>query len=134
VYCANLGLTPVAQSWGADSHRLEVTPPLLPLLAAGHYYNRVWVITAGCLIWGVMTLGFSLAPDIRTAIAFWAVNGLGLSLVIPNVQVVCAAGVFFLVLPPCCCIMLALLPCLCTQPASAASCPQRAGVCAAGGL
>lgn len=23
---------------------------------AGYYYNRVWVIAAGCLLWGVMTV------------------------------------------------------------------------------
>ena len=54
---------------------------------AGHYYNRVWVITGGCLIWGCMTLGFSMAPTIQAATLFWAVNGFGMSLAIPNVQV-----------------------------------------------
>lgn len=54
---------------------------------AGHHYNRIWVITVGCLIWGLMTLGFSVSGSLPVAIAFWAVNGLGLSLVIPNVQV-----------------------------------------------
>ena len=54
---------------------------------AGHYGNRIWVITAGCLVWGVMTLGFSVSRSLREAIFFWAINGLGLSLVIPNVQV-----------------------------------------------
>ena len=54
---------------------------------AGHYGNRIWVITAGCLVWGVMTLGFSASRSLRAATCFWAINGLGLSLVIPNVQV-----------------------------------------------
>ena len=45
------------------------------------------MITAGCLVWGVMTLGFSVSRSLREAIFFWAINGLGLSLVIPNVQV-----------------------------------------------
>ena len=57
----------------------------------------------GCLIWGCMTLGFSLAPNIHVAIAFWAVNGLGLSLVIPNVQV-------RLVMLPCSCTLFLLGP------------------------
>ncbi|CAK0781097.1 hypothetical protein CVIRNUC_005284 [Coccomyxa viridis] len=56
----------------------------------GHYGNRIWVITAGCLVWGVMTLGFSVSRSLREAIFFWAINGLGLSLVIPNVQSVTA--------------------------------------------
>lgn len=30
------------------------------LLFTGHNFNRVWVITGGCLLWGVMTGGFSL--------------------------------------------------------------------------
>ncbi len=34
-----------------------------------------------------MTVGFSISSTLREAIFFWAVNGLGLSLVIPNVQV-----------------------------------------------
>ena len=45
------------------------------------------MITVGCLLWGVMTLGFSISRTLREAIFFWAINGLGLSLVIPNVQV-----------------------------------------------
>ena len=45
------------------------------------------MITVGCLIWGVMTVGFSISSSLREAIFFWAINGLGLSLVIPNVQV-----------------------------------------------
>ncbi|CAL5221386.1 g3569 [Coccomyxa viridis] len=56
----------------------------------GHYGNRIWVITVGCLIWGVMTVGFSISSSLREAIFFWAINGLGLSLVIPNVQSVTA--------------------------------------------
>lgn len=57
------------------------------LRTAGHYGNRIWVITVGCLIWGVMTVGFSISSSLHEAIFFWAINGLGLSLVIPNVQV-----------------------------------------------
>ena len=33
---------------------------LLMHMAAGHNFNRVWVITGGCLLWGIMTGGFSL--------------------------------------------------------------------------
>lgn len=47
---------------------------------AGHYYNRAWVISGGCLIWGVVTVGFSMARTLREGIFFWAFNGLGLAL------------------------------------------------------
>ena len=60
------------------------------------------MITAGCLVWGVMTLGFSVSRSLREAIFFWAINGLGLSLVIPNVQVRagdCSSPVLALLLP-----------------------------------
>ena len=50
---------------------------------AGHYYNRAWVISGGCLIWGVVTVGFSMARTLREGIFFWAFNGLGLALVRP---------------------------------------------------
>ena len=62
--------------------------------SAGHYYNRAWVISGGCLIWGVVTVGFSMARTLREGIFFWAFNGLGLALVWPQgyllVQHACA--------------------------------------------
>ena len=53
---------------------------------AGHYYNRAWVTGAGCLLWGTMTAGFSATQTVQQGYIFWAVNGIGLSLVIPNGQ------------------------------------------------
>lgn len=35
---------------------------------AGYYYNRVWVIAFGCLLWGIMTVRFAF--DIRPIITF----------------------------------------------------------------
>lgn len=52
----------------------------------GHYYNRVWVVTAGCLLWAAMTAAFSTCNSVAQGSIFWAVNGIGLSLVIPNSQ------------------------------------------------
>jgi MFS family permease len=49
-------------------------------------YNRAWVVSLGCLIWGGSTLAFSFATTVGHGIATWAVTGLGLCLVIPNVQ------------------------------------------------
>lgn len=71
----------MSKGWPLWLQRLGAAP------GAGHYYNRIWVITVGCLIWGCMTLGFSMAPTIQAATLFWAVNGFGMSLAIPNVQV-----------------------------------------------
>jgi len=31
---------------------------------AGHYYNRIWVITAGCVLWGIMTAGFATTHSV----------------------------------------------------------------------
>ncbi|KAL3131696.1 hypothetical protein ABBQ38_007988 [Trebouxia sp. C0009 RCD-2024] len=53
---------------------------------AGHHYNRVGVTAAGCLIWGLCTAGFSFCNTLNQGYLFWAVNGLGLSLVIPTGQ------------------------------------------------
>lgn len=41
---------------------------------AGHYYNRIWVITTGCLIWGVMTAAFSRCTSVSQGYIFWGAN------------------------------------------------------------
>jgi hypothetical protein len=38
---------------------------------AGHYYNRIWVITTGCLMWGVMTAAFSQCNSVSQGYIFW---------------------------------------------------------------
>ncbi|KAK9868059.1 hypothetical protein WJX84_009573 [Apatococcus fuscideae] len=53
---------------------------------AGHYYNRAAVTAVGCLLWGFMTAGFSATQTVQQGYIFWAINGIGLSLVIPNGQ------------------------------------------------
>ena len=53
---------------------------------AGHYYNRVHVTTIGCLMWGICTAGFSACRSLKEGYFFWAMNGIGLSLVIPTGQ------------------------------------------------
>ena len=37
----------------------------------GHYYNRIWVITCGCLMWGVMTVAFSQCNSVMQGYIFW---------------------------------------------------------------
>lgn len=53
---------------------------------AGYYYNRVWVIAFGCVLWGTMTACFAGTHSVFAGALCWGVNGIGLSLVIPNGQ------------------------------------------------
>ncbi|PSC76554.1 MFS general substrate transporter [Micractinium conductrix] len=52
----------------------------------GHYLNRANVMAWGCFIWGVMAICFSFTNSVRTGMAFWAFNGVGLGLLLPNAQ------------------------------------------------
>ena len=54
--------------------------------AAGHYCNRAAVVAAGCFVWGATMVGFAFARTLGAGVAYWAVTGLGLCLVIPSVQ------------------------------------------------
>ena len=55
--------------------------------------NRMWVVSFGCILWGVMTAAFSAAPALNLwSMLVWSVTGLGLALVIPNVQSVIAGA------------------------------------------
>ena len=61
--------------------------------SAGHYINRLWVVSFGCVLWGVMTAAFSCAPSLNFwSMLVWSITGLGLALVIPNVQSVIAGA------------------------------------------
>jgi MFS family permease len=66
-----------------SSHGPRAPPPTL---YAGHYYNRVTVLWLGCTIWGFFTICFSLTTTVRQGILTWALNGVGLALMIPNAQ------------------------------------------------
>eukprot|EP00891_Asterochloris_glomerata_P000173 jgi/Astpho2/173/e_gw1.00004.7.1_t len=52
----------------------------------GHHYNRITVVTIGCLLWGVMTALFSVTQSLQQGMILSAVNGVGLAFVIPNAQ------------------------------------------------
>ena len=41
---------------------------------------------AGCLLWAATTAGFGAARSLRQGLALWAINGVGLALVIPSGQ------------------------------------------------
>lgn len=68
----------------------------------GHYCDRVRVTSAGCFIWGVCTAGFSTCRSLRQGYLFWAVNGIGLSFVIPTGQSLIAD--YYQVRLACCCM------------------------------
>uniref|UniRef100_A0A061SJ97 Mfs general substrate transporter n=1 Tax=Tetraselmis sp. GSL018 TaxID=582737 RepID=A0A061SJ97_9CHLO len=61
-----------------------LTSPISGVL--GDRYDRAYVISAGCCIWGLMTSGLGLSFSLQMAMFFSAWNGLGLSLVIPSCQ------------------------------------------------
>lgn len=52
----------------------------------GHFHDRIRVTAAGCLLWACMTALFGCASSLRHGMAAWAVNGLGLAMVIPSGQ------------------------------------------------
>ena len=53
----------------------------------------MWVVSFGCILWGVMTAAFSAAPSLNFwSMLVWSITGLGLALVIPNVQSVIAGA------------------------------------------
>ena len=53
---------------------------------AGQFFPRGTIIGAGCVLWATMTALFATCTSLRTAIPVCAINGVGLALVIPNVQ------------------------------------------------
>ncbi|KAI7839840.1 hypothetical protein COHA_006425 [Chlorella ohadii] len=53
---------------------------------AGHLLHRGRVIGAGCLLWAACTATFAACGSLAAGAAVWAVNGLGLALVLPNTQ------------------------------------------------
>ena len=85
----------VAASFGANLLQLSylsmaraLTQALLSPLGGylGHVFNRVAVISLGCFVWGATMFGFAFSTTLAQGIVAWAVTGLGLCLVIPNVQ------------------------------------------------
>jgi MFS family permease len=52
----------------------------------GHYLDRTKVLAAGCFIWAAAAATFAFCNTTTSGAAVWAVNGLGLALLIPNAQ------------------------------------------------
>eukprot|EP00887_Chlorella_sp_A99_P006616 scaffold3.g6616.t1 len=53
---------------------------------ARHCLHRGRVVGAGCLLWAASTALFAAAHSLAAGLPIWAVNGLGLALVLPNCQ------------------------------------------------
>lgn len=55
--------------------------------SAGHLFDRVWVIAVGCILWAVMAASFCTTSSVSAlSLSLWAVTGVGLALIVPNVQ------------------------------------------------
>ena len=85
----------VAASFGANLLQLSyltlaraLTQALLSPLGGwlGHAFNRVAVLSVGCLVWGAAMGAFALSTTLGQGIACWAVTGAGLCIVVPNAQ------------------------------------------------
>ncbi|KAH7618077.1 hypothetical protein Ndes2526B_g06979 [Nannochloris sp. 'desiccata'] len=61
-----------------------ITSPIGGLL--GHYFNRITVLSIGCFVWATMAAAFAMTHSVATGAFFWAFNGFGLALLIPNAQ------------------------------------------------
>lgn len=68
-------------AWRLAQHLCTLTPP-----PAGHLLHRGRVVGCGCLLWSACTALFAACHSLHAGIAVWAVNGLGLALVLPNSQ------------------------------------------------
>ncbi len=57
------------------------------MVLAGHLLDRTWVISCGCVLWAVMAVAFCGTHAVSaSSLGLWAATGLGLALIIPNVQ------------------------------------------------
>lgn len=79
-------------SWGASPTQLgQITlcRALVQALASpvsgflGDRHDRISIIAVGCVIWGIMTSALAAATSVNEAMFYAALNGFGLSLVIP---------------------------------------------------
>jgi hypothetical protein len=59
---------------------LPVSLPTAPA-GAGHFYDRIRVTAAGCMLWACMTALFGCSTTLGYGMAAWSINGLGLAMV-----------------------------------------------------
>lgn len=96
---------PAAMLLRCSGHTSAHGSALLPA-PTGHFLHRGHVIGAGCLLWAACTATFAACSSLAAGAAVWAVNGLGLALVLPNTQVWVCRG-------HCVCVKLLLLAGVC---------------------
>ena len=63
---------------GASEAHLQGTAfvRLLPAAAAGHLFDRVWVIAVGCILWAVMAASFCTTSSVSAlSLSLWASDG-----------------------------------------------------------
>ena len=49
--------------------------PFLWILLPGQQFDRVWVLSLGCFIWGTMACAFAFSNTVLQGMFFWAFNG-----------------------------------------------------------
>jgi hypothetical protein len=49
--------------------------PFLWTLLPGQQFDRVWVLSLGCFIWGTMACAFAFSNTVLQGMFFWAFNG-----------------------------------------------------------
>jgi MFS family permease len=87
---ASLGATP-AQLGNITLARALTQAAAAPVAGIlGDRLDRPRIAAAAAVLWGVMTVALGLMTNVTQAVAFSAVNGIGLSLLIPSVQSVIA--------------------------------------------
>ena len=71
---------------------VDDAPENLSVLAGvlGDRLDRPRIVAFAAVLWGVMTIALGLMTSVNQAMAYAAVNGVGLSLLIPSVQSVIA--------------------------------------------
>ncbi|CAL5221084.1 g3211 [Coccomyxa viridis] len=86
----SLGIS-MTQVGTLSTWRAIVQAILVPFVGIlGNLYNRVFMISAGTILWGAMASGMGFANNYAEAAAWCALNGLGLAMVIPCIQSILA--------------------------------------------
>jgi MFS family permease len=80
----NASLTQIAYLTLARALAQAVFSPLGGF--SGYYFNRAVVIGAGATVWGLTMVAFAFATSLGQGVALWSITGLGLAVIVPNVQ------------------------------------------------
>ena len=80
----NASLTQIAYLTLARALAQAICSPLGGF--SGYYWNRAAVIGVGATVWGCTMVAFAFATSLAQGIALWSITGLGLAVIVPNVQ------------------------------------------------